>query len=42
MEFIVISLFIFVFVAWFAVVRDIRRDEHKQDVIQKIFDNGIN
>lgn len=41
MEFIIISLFIFVFVAWFAVARDIRRDEHRQDIIQKIFDDGI-
>ena len=42
MEFIVISLFIFIFVAWFALVRDFHREDQKRDVIQKLFDDGIN
>jgi hypothetical protein len=42
MEFIVISLFIFIFVAWFALLRDMRRDEHNRNTIQKIFDDGLN
>jgi hypothetical protein len=42
MEFIVISLFIFIFVAWFALARDLHRKDHKRDVILKLFDDGIN
>ncbi len=42
MEFIIISLFIFIFIAWFALARDLRREDNKRDVIQKLFDDGIN
>jgi hypothetical protein len=42
MEFIVISLFIIVIVAWFSIAHDISKEDQKRDVIQKLFDDNIN
>jgi hypothetical protein len=42
MEFIVISLFIIVIVAWFSIAHSISTEDHKRDVIQKLFDDNIN
>jgi large-conductance mechanosensitive channel len=41
MEFIIISLFIFIVVAGFALIRDLRREDHKRETIQKLFDDNI-
>ncbi len=41
MEFIVISLFIIIVVAWFSLARDLRREDRKRETMQKIFEDGF-
>ncbi len=41
MEFIVISLFILIIVAWFALLQDLRKDDHKKEIMQKLFDDHL-
>lgn len=41
MEFIIISLFIIIVVAWFAIARDLQREDRKRETIQKIFEDSF-
>lgn len=41
MEFIVISLFIFIVIAWFALVNDLRKGDHRREIIQKMFNDSL-
>jgi hypothetical protein len=41
MEFIVISLFIFIIIAWFALINDLRKGDHKREAIQKMLDDSL-
>ena len=41
MEFIIISLFIIIVVAWFSLARDLRREDRKRETMQKIFEDGF-
>ncbi len=41
MEFIVISLFIIIAVAWFSIARDLQRKDYKRETMQKIFEDGF-
>jgi len=41
MEFILISLFIFIIMAVFSLVRDLRREDRKRATIQKLFDDRL-
>lgn len=41
MEFIIISLFIIIVVAWFSLARDLHREDRKRKTMQKIFEDGF-
>lgn len=41
MEFILISLFIIIIVAWFSIARDLQREDRKRETIQKIFEDSF-
>ncbi len=41
MEFIIISLFIIIVVAWFSLARDLRKEDRKRETMQKIFEDGF-
>lgn len=41
MEFIIISLFIFIIIAWVSLARDLRREDHKREAVQKLFEDNF-
>jgi large-conductance mechanosensitive channel len=41
MEFIIISLFIFIIMAWVSLARELRREDHKRKTVQKLFEDSF-
>ena len=41
MEFIIISLFIIIVVAWFSLARDLQKKDRKRETMQKIFEDSF-